>query len=116
MSVFESINNTSDKAVDTGEIYINKTREYFKLKIFYQLTHNISMLSKALIIGAVLFIGFIFLAVALAIFVGELLMNVALGYLIVGGLFFLIALIVYMSRHLIDNMIISKIQTNFFKS
>lgn len=116
MSVFESINSTSDKAVDTGEIYVKKTSEYFKLKVFYQLTHTISMLGKALIIGAVLFIGSIFLAIALAIYIGEELGNVALGYLIVGGLFLLIAVIIYALRHLIDGKVIAKVQTNFFKS
>lgn len=116
MNVFESINNTSDKAVDTGGTYIKKTRKYYKLKVFYQLTHNLSLLAKALIIGSVLFMGLIFLTVALAIYLGELLGNIALGYLVVGGLFFLIALTVYLLRSLIDTAIITKIQTSFFKS
>ncbi len=115
MNVFESINNTSNKATDIGERYFDKTREYVKLKIFQQVSYTVSMVGKALIIGAVLFIGLIFLAVALAIYLGHLLGYVALGYLIVGILFLIVALIIYKVRYLIDAQIIEKIQMKIFK-
>lgn len=116
MNIFESINNTSEKAADIGERYIDKSFEYFKLKVFQQLTYTISMAGKALIIGAVLFIGLILLAIAGAIAVGEELGNVALGYLIVGVLFFLIAFVIYKIRYVVDRKIISKIQVKFYKA
>ena len=115
MNIFESINNTSDKASDIGERYVTKSYEYFKLKIFQQLSFTISMVGKALIIGAVLFIGFIFMAVAGAIAIGDALGNVALGYLIVGGAFMLIGLIIYQLRYVIDGKIINKFHSKFFK-
>ncbi|RXJ44401.1 phage holin family protein [Gelidibacter gilvus] len=116
MNIFESINNTSNKASDIGERYVDKSFEYFKLKIFQQLTYTISMAGKALIIGAVLFIGLILLAIAGAIAIGQALENVALGYLIVGALFFIIAIIIYKVRYLIDGKIISKIYVKFYKA
>lgn len=115
MNIFESINNTSDKAADIGEKYFDKTREYVKLKIFQQVSYTVSMVGKALIIGAVLFIGLIFMAIALAIYLGHLLGYVFLGYLIVGAFFLIVALIIYKTRHLIDEQIINKIQTKIFK-
>ncbi|OBX27070.1 putative superfamily III holin-X [Gelidibacter algens] len=115
MNIFESINNTSDKATDIGERYFDKTREYVKLKIFQQVSYTVSMVGKALIIGAVLFIGLIFLAFALAIYLGHLLGHVSLGYLIVGVLFLIVALIIYKARYLIDEQIIKKIQIKIFK-
>lgn len=116
MNIFESINNTSNKASDIGERYIDKSFEYYKLRIFQQLTYIISMAGKALIIGAVLFIGLIFMAFAAAIAIGNALGHVSLGYLIVGGLFTLVAFIIYKVRHLIDGKIISKIQIKFYKA
>ncbi|MEO5788026.1 MAG: phage holin family protein [Gelidibacter sp.] len=116
MSIFESINNTSNKATDIGERYIDKSFEYFKLKIFQQLTYTISMIGKALIIGAVLFIGLILLSVSAAIAIGDALQNVALGYLIMGGVFMIIGLIIYKVRYVVDAKIIEKIQIKFFKS
>ncbi len=116
MSIFESINNTSNKASDIGERYIDKSFEYFKLKVFQQLTYTISMMGKALIIGAVLFIGLILLTISAAIAIGDALQNVALGYLIMGALFMIIGIIIYKVRYVVDATIIEKFQTKFFKS
>ncbi|MCL8006610.1 phage holin family protein [Gelidibacter japonicus] len=116
MNIFESINNTSNKASDIGERYVDKSFEYFKLKVFQQLTYTISMAGKALIIGAVLFIGLIFLAFAAAIAIGDALGHVSLGYLIVGALFLITAFVIYKVRYLIDGKIIRKIQIKFYKA
>ncbi len=116
MNVFESINNTSRKASDIGEDYVDKSFQYFKLKFFQQLSYTMSMLGKALIIGAVLFIGLIFLAVAGAIALGEYLGDVALGFLIVGFGIMILGLIIYTMRQLIDAKIINKIQSKLFKN
>ncbi len=115
MNVFESINNTSEKVSDIGEKYVTKSYEYFKLKVFQQLSFTISMMAKAIVIGAVLFIGLIFMAVAGAIAIGNALDNVSLGYLIVGGLFMVIALLIFLLRNLIDSTIINKFHSKFFK-
>ncbi|MCK0124420.1 phage holin family protein [Gelidibacter sp. F2691] len=115
MNVFESINNTSNKATDIGEQYLDKTQQYYKLKVFQHVSYSISMLGKAIAIGGVLFIGLIFLAFASAIAIGDLLGHAAWGYLIVGGIFMIGALIIYKTRHLIDGVIIKKIQSKIFK-
>lgn len=116
MTVFESINNTTTKATDISRDYIKKSQEYYKLKVFQQLTFSFSMLGKALIIGSILFIGLIFLAFTLALAIGEWLSNITLGYLIVSGLFFCIAFIVYKLRHIIDKKILKAMSPIFFNS
>lgn len=116
MNIFESINNTSSKASDLGERYFDKSFEYIKLKVFQQLTYTISTLGKALIIGAVLFIGLLFLAISAAITIGDAVGQMALGYLIVGAFFMLIGFIIYKMRHIVDAKVIAKFQTKFFKS
>ena len=115
MNIFESINNTSDKASDIGERYVTKSYEYFKLKIFQQLSFTVSLVAKAIVIGAVLFIGLIFMAVAGAIAIGNALGHVSLGYLIVGGVFVIIALMIYLLRNQIDSKIINTFHSKFFK-
>ena len=116
MNVFESINNTTEKASDIGERFVEKSFEYYKLKVFQQLTNTISMMGKALVIGAVLFIGLIFLSISAAIAIGNALGHLSLGYLIMGGVFLLIGLIIYKVRYLIDAKVIAKFHTKFFKS
>ena len=114
MSIFKSIANVSAKAVDLVEEYLKISQEYYKLKLFQLLTFQISFLYKTAIIGGLLFIGFIFLAVSGAIALGTALGNLALGYLLVGVLIFLIAWITYKSRKLIDRKIIRKMSDTFF--
>ena len=121
MNIFESINDTSNKASDIGERYIDTSFEYLKsaflkLKVFQQLTFTISMMGKALVIGAVLFIGLIFLAISAAIAIGDALGQIALGYLIIGGFFLIMSFAIYKMRRRFDAKIIAKFQTIFFKS
>lgn len=115
-SIFESINNTSEKAVDIGEKYIKDTQEYYKLKIFQQLTISISLVAKALVIGGLLFIGLIFLAVAAALEIGHQLGNAALGYVIVAAIFFIVGIIIYVSRGIINKKIIETLSLKFFNA
>ncbi len=113
-NLFESINNTSDKAVDIGEKYLKDTQEYYRLKIFQQLTESVSMMAKVLAIGGLLFIGLLFLALAAAIALGDLVDNRALGYVIVAGGFFLIGIVLYLQRSIINQKIILKLSPKFF--
>lgn len=115
-NLFKSINDTTDKAVDIGEKYIKDTQEYYKLKVFQQLTVSVSMIAKVLCIGALLFIGLIFLSFAAAIALGEMLNNIALGYLIVAGFFLIVGGIAYVTRAFINGLIISKLSPKFFNS
>ncbi|HLV39601.1 phage holin family protein [Xanthomarina sp.] len=116
MNIFESINHTSGKMADAGETYVQKSQEYFKLKVFQQISVSISLVAKVLIIGGLLFIGLFFLAFALALAIGEWLDNLALGYLIVALLFIITTVIVYYKRAFINNRIIKSLSTKFFDS
>lgn len=114
MSVLDSLNETSNKAVDVGEEFITKTQEYYKLKIFQQIVVVVSMLGKALIIGSLGFLSIVFLMVAGTIYLGNLLDNLALACLIIGAVLFLIVLIIYNNRVKIENAVTKKISLKFF--
>jgi hypothetical protein len=60
MNIFETVNETTGKMSDAGEAYLKKTQEYYKLKLFQQLTVSISLVAKGLIIGGLLFIAMFF--------------------------------------------------------
>lgn len=115
-NIFESINNATDSATEIGEKYLDDTKEYFRLKIFQQLTISISMIAKALIIGGLLFIGLIFLSVAAALAIGKWIDNVALGYVVVAVFFLIVGGIVYFQRAIINKRIIAKMSPKFFNS
>ncbi|WP_179346151.1 phage holin family protein [Winogradskyella ursingii] len=115
MSVFESFGDTTDKATDIGERYIKTSRQYFKLKVFQQLTFSISLLLKLLIIGGLAFVGILFLSVSLAIYIGDEMENRFMGYIVVGLIYLILALIAFFCKSVIDRKIISKISMKFFK-
>lgn len=114
MSVFDSLGETTDKATDIGEKFAKTSHQYFKLKVFQQLTFSISMIAKLIAIGSFAFIGLIFGAVAGAIALGNVLNSIALGYLMVGVLFILIALIIYLKRSSINKVVLEKLGSKFF--
>ena len=114
MTVFESLNNTTDKATDNAEEYIKASQQYVKLKVFQQLTISLSLVVKLTIIGGMTILALIFMAVAGAIEIGKVLDNLALGYVIVGCSFIFLAAVAYYMRHMIDKKIIKVISAKFF--
>ena len=114
MNIFESINESTTDAAQSGENYIKFTKEYLKLKIFQQLSLSFSTLLKIAIVGGFLFVGFIFIAIAGAIALGNLLGDISLGILIVGLLLLFFGLIAFLSRKGIDKIILKKISKSFF--
>lgn len=116
MNILESIKDTSGKMADVGETYVKKTEEYYKLKVFQQITVSISFVTRGLIIGGVLFLALFFLTFSLAFAIGQWLDNLALGYLIVAVFFFIVTIILYYNRHVINKMIIQTLSSKFFES
>ncbi|TXE19954.1 hypothetical protein ES692_01460 [Psychroserpens burtonensis] len=114
MTVFESLNETTDRATDTAEKYVKTSKEYFKLKVFQQLTLTLSLVTKFAVVGGLIAFSVIFTAVAGAIAIGEYLGNMSLGYLIIGAIFLLLSFIVYLLRSHINSKIISSMANKFF--
>ena len=114
MSLIESINETNTKATKVGEKYLNTSFEYYKLKIFQQLTISTSMVFKTIVIGGLLLIGLSFLAIALAILIGKALESYTLGFIIVGALFICIALLAFSLRSYINNYTVKILSQKFF--
>lgn len=114
MNILESINESTTNVVKSGEDYIKCTEAYYKLKIFQQLSLSFSLLIKLALIGGFVFLGLIFLAIAGAILLGELLGNISLGILIAGLTMILFGLIAYAIRKRIDKTILIKFSKSFF--
>lgn len=114
MRIIESLNDTSNKAVDAGEVYCKKTQEYYKLKVFQQLTMTTGMLLKIAAIGGLGFLALLFLTVAGVIYLGNVLQSIVTACLIAGATFFVFLIIAYSYRKSIDNALIRKLSVKFF--
>lgn len=115
MSILNSINENSNKAIDRSERYINASVKYYKLKLFYLLTTSFSLFIKIIFIGSVSLLGLVFLAFSGANLISEWLNNIVLGYLIMAFILFGISLIIYLSRKQKEKIIIKKIAINYFE-
>lgn len=116
MSVIDSIHKASNKAIDQSEAYLAKSHDYYKLKIFQQLSISITMIFKTVVIGGIILISLVFLATALAFYLGALVKNYTIGFLMVGFLFSVFAGLLYVFRGSIDSKIIQKLSKTFFNN
>ncbi|UOB16719.1 hypothetical protein [Abyssalbus ytuae] len=114
MGIFNSINNTSNKAVRIGEHFLKTSQDYYTLKAFQQIAYSFSLLSKIMIVGSLALLGLVFVTIAGALALGEYLGSTPLGCLLVGALLLLLGCIVYLLRKNIDRKIIRKMSNNFF--
>jgi len=114
MGIIDSLNDTSNKAIDVGEIYYKKTQEYYRLKVFQQLTMTTGMLLKIAVIGGLGFLALIFLTVAGIIYLGNILQSMVVACLIAGALFIVLLIIAYIFRSKIDNLLVKKLSVKFF--
>ncbi|MCK0132291.1 hypothetical protein MWU59_12335 [Flavobacteriaceae bacterium F08102] len=111
----ESESNTSFSAIAERLKHLFETSmEYFQLKVFQQLVFTMSAFTKIIFIGSLILFGFVFLCISAAIAIGEALASAALGYLIVSGIIFLLAGLLFALRKFIDRKIIRKFSAVFF--
>ncbi|MEH6745751.1 MAG: phage holin family protein [Maribacter arcticus] len=114
MGIIDSLNETSNKAIDVGEVYYKKTQEYYRLKVFQQMTMTTGMLLKMAVIGGLGILALIFLTVAGIIYLGNILESMVGACLIAGALFIVLLIVAYIFRRKIDNMLVKKLSVKFF--
>lgn len=89
----KSINENFKEFNVAGQEYIEASIAFHKLDLFKKTIKGVISGSYKLIIAFFFLTALIFLSVAAAIFIGEMLESVAIGYLIVGGFYLLLMLI-----------------------
>jgi len=87
---------------------------YYKLWLFKVITKSFSALLKVILIGIFLVVALAFFSIAAAIAIGEALDNMAHGFLIVGGFYFLVCAIIYICRRSIEKPIIETFSEIFY--
>lgn len=114
MTIFESLNETTDNAATSAENYIKTSQEYLRLKVFQQITLSLSLVIKLALIGSLIMLGLIFAAVSGALAIGSAIGNIPIGYLIVGLCFLLLAFVIYYFRKHIERKIILLMSEKYF--
>ncbi|MGJ8683012.1 MAG: phage holin family protein [Nonlabens sp.] len=95
--------------------YIESSISYHKLDLFKKVMKGVVSGSYKLILGFFLLIALLFLSVALAIYLGDILESIALGYLIVGGAYLILMFVLslFLKKYL-EKTILRKSSAQFF--
>lgn len=104
---------TSESPAEVGKKYVEKTIHYYKLKLLKSITEDVSSLIKIVLVGLLSTIILIFLSISLAIYLGNLLSNNAIGYLIVSGIYLIILLLIVAIRKKIEKRVLLKMNKYF---
>src|SRR5690606_441981 len=86
--------------------FVESNLEYYKLWVFKVVTKSASSLLKIILIGVFLVMVVVFFSIAGALAIGYALDNFVYGFLIVGGIYLILSIIVYNLKNRIEEPII----------
>ncbi|KEZ92449.1 phage holin family protein [Nonlabens ulvanivorans] len=97
--------------------FIESSINYHKLDLYKKVMSGVISSSHKLLLGFFLLISILFLSLAVSIYIGDLLDNDALGYLIVGLFYFLLVILVALfMKPVIEKSLLRKTSQQFFNS
>lgn len=112
---FEELKDQAERVQEETRAYIDNTIEYYKLWGFKVAMKSISMAAKVVLVMVCVIMVFLFGSVAAALLIGEALESFATGFLIVGGLYLvLLVLIVLFKDKIVEGPMIRKYSEIFF--
>ena len=106
----ESLNDVQSQTRD----FVESNLEYYKLWVFKVITKSASSLFKVVLIGMLLVMVMVFFSVAGALAIGYALGNFIYGFLIVGGVYLVLSIIVYSLKNRIEEPIIKAFSDIFY--
>lgn len=86
---FESLNEQVEAIQEDTKVYVEKTMAYYKLWGFKVFMKSTTMIAKFMMIGVFILFFVLFASIAMAFFLGDLLGETYLGFLIVAGFYLL---------------------------
>ena len=101
------------KVRDDITVFIDLKIRILRLTVVEKIARMLAFLSYGLVILLFAFFTVLFLFVALGFFLGNLLNNVALGFLVVGGLYLLLTMCSILARYKIRLVFINLIIRSF---
>ena len=113
---FEEIKENAEDLKNQAKELIDANLKYYKLWGFKILMKSTSIMLKVFLLAIMLLIVTLFFSIALAIGIGYALDNMAYGFLIVGGIYLILAIIVYKYQDkLTEKPLLSSFSRIFFK-
>ncbi|KGO83336.1 competence protein [Flavobacterium beibuense F44-8] len=113
---FEEIKENAEDLKNQAKELLDANMQYYKLWGFKIFMKSTSMMLKVILLGIMLLLVVLFFSIAAAIGIGYALDNMAYGFLIVGGIYLILAIIVYYYQDKItEGPLLANFSRIFFK-
>ncbi len=113
---FEEIKDNAEELKNETKKLIDASVEYYKLWGFKLLMKSTSMMLRLFMLATLLVIVTLFFSIALALAFGYWLNNFAYGFLIVGFIYLILALIIYkIQNKIVEGPLLAAFSKMFFK-
>lgn len=113
---FEEIKENAEDLRQEAQKLIDANLKYYKLWGFKMVMKSTTMMLKIFLLAIMLMIVTIFFSIALALGIGYWLDNLAYGFLIVGGIYLIMAIVVYYAQDkIVEGAMLSRFSKIFLK-
>jgi hypothetical protein len=112
---YEEIKENAESIQNQAQAYVDSNIAYYKLWGFKVAMKSTTMILKFALIVLCFLMVLLFCSVAGAIAIGKTLDNYALGFLIIGGIYFMITLLLFLIKDkIVEGPILEKFSEIFF--
>lgn len=112
---FDDLKEHSENIQEQTKDYIEKNLSYYKLLAFKMAMKSTTMIFKFSLILLCVCMVLLFCSIALALFIGSCLDNLAFGFLIVGGIYIILTILLFLVKDkIVEGPILEKFSEIFF--
>ena len=112
---FEELKENTEKIQEQTKVYIDSHLAYYKLWGFKVAMKSTTMILKFFLISICLMIFLLFISIAGAIALGEMMDSYSIGFLIVAGIYLVLALLLFLVKDkIVEGPILEKFSEIFF--
>ena len=112
---FEELKENVDSIQENAKAYLESSISYYKLWGFKVAMKSTTMILKFFLISICLMIFLLFISIAGAIALGEMMASYPIGFLIVAGIYLVLALLLFLVKDkIVEGPILEKFSEIFF--
>lgn len=111
---FEEIKHDLTEAEADVRSYLENSEEYLQLKVFKILMTYVTSFTQILLVGVISVLAFFVLSIGASLAINEGVDSYYLGFVIIGAVYVLIALLCYFFRNSLNRPLLRKFSKNYF--
>lgn len=111
---FEEIKEQFLEAEHSTKSYVKNSIDFYRLKSFKSMMQGITMAAKVFLVGSMVLLALLFLSIGLAYWLGSFLNNISQGFLVIGLVYVLFGILLFVMRKKLERPILKKFSEFYF--